>query len=161
MKMREILFRGKCIVDFDERKLDTWVYGYFVYCASRYDDPVKDRVAEIIELGADRQYIGEYSYWDVHKVDPDTVSQWTGLVDKNGTKIFEGDILHIHNDYNEATKRVVSKVIVEFKDGAFVCDYYGDGDSWNHFGAFNTPTVWFEVVGNKWDNPELVDGKAV
>ena len=66
--MREILFRGKPVEKEHELRKghyahtdSDWVYGYFVNCASIYDDPEKDRVAEIIKIDADRIYDGEYS----------------------------------------------------------------------------------------------------
>lgn len=128
MAVSNILFRG--------RSLETgeWVYGYFVNCASMYDDPEKDRVAEIIEVGADRIYTGEYDYNRAHEVYPETVGQWTGLVDKNGVKIFGGDVMH--NAGN----------VVEYCFGSFCIN----GDS---LLSFWTGT---EVIGNIWDNPELV-----
>lgn len=133
--MREILFRGKSIYSLNGRKVGTWVYGYFVYCASRYDDPEKDRVPEIIEIGADRVYSGEYNDWDVHEIDPDTVSQWTGLVDKNGVKIFEGDIVEADWGYCG---------VVEL-------------DSIMHAKVECRISEDIEVVGNKWDNPEITE----
>ena len=132
--MREILFRGKSIYSLHKHNRDTWVYGYFVYCASRYDDPETDRVADIIEPDADRMYRGEYDEWSVHKVDPETVSQWTGLVDKNGVKIFEGDIVEADWGY---------RGVVEL-------------DAIMHAKVECRISENIEVVGNKWDNPEMI-----
>lgn len=161
--MREILFRGK--------KLGTgeWVYGYFVNCASMYDDPEKDRVAEIIEVGADRQYLGEYSTNDVHEVDPETVGQWTGLVDKNGVKIFEGDVVRYKQvsrfpswirDLDEYIKGDIGEYafihewtgVVTYKNGEFTPRPYicACEDFYYSFGYCD-----FEVIDNFWDNPEL------
>jgi uncharacterized phage protein (TIGR01671 family) len=142
--MREILFRGK-VIESDCREGGEWVYGYFVYCADEYGDPVKDRIAEIIELDADRIYLGEYSSFDVYKVDPETVGQWTGLVDKNGVKIFEGDIVKCSITYDIGCyphSETEIKVVV-YRGGSF-----------NPLNGCERNSI--EVIGNQWDNPELV-----
>ena len=66
--MREILFRGKTVCDGD------WIYGGIIW------NPSKKKV-----------FI--HTEWDEGEVIPETVGQYTGLKDKNGTKIFAGDIV--------------------------------------------------------------------
>ena len=66
--MREIIFRAKTVCDGD------WVYGGITW------NPSKKEV-----------FI--HTEWDEGKVIPETVGQYTGLCDKNGTKIFAGDIV--------------------------------------------------------------------
>mgnify|MGYP004473420961 FL=1 len=101
MDLRSIRFKAK--------RLDGkgWVEGYFyAECGNTY----------IIE---DRQSESMLNRNEAHQVDPSTVCQFTGLADKNGKEIWEGDYLTPIND-SEAMK-------VIFKEGSFGFDtsYYG------------------------------------
>lgn len=157
--MREILFRGK-------RDDGEWVEGYFVHCKSIYDDET-GRTAEIIPHNADRIYDGEYSPYDVHKVILETVGQFTGLTDKNGTKIFEGDIVNavIVRDLGGGTENREETGIIGYDAIGMIGlieRYAGTTPGWSDFfqeltlnGCINE--FWFEVIGNIHDNPELLE----
>ena len=118
--MREILFRGKR-VDNGE-----WVEGYYF---RQYGSN------EIVT--ADEQY---------HIV-LETRSEYTGCTDKNGTRIFEHDIIKIKYPFDEPCNEAVSWNV--------------EGARWNFGGAdayFANPQKWAEVIGNVFDNPELLKG---
>lgn len=129
--MREILFRGKCLDD------GKWIFGY-------YTGPVGiDSSHEICDIS---DPIG--SRIDVA---PDTVGQYTGLTDKNGTKIFEGDVVSGLFLYALPINGVVA-----FRDGAFGLCWMRGG--WQEFTAFTSMcNVTHEVLGNVHDNPELME----
>lgn len=156
--MREILFRGK--------RLDNgeWVEGAFLndrdgafyICPAASDISYGD--------GGNRRRIG---CW--YKVDSSNVGQYTGLTDKNGKRIFEGDIIRTHYA-NTRNADFVEQVV--FHNGRFSSLYKlrgpGNGKMWAnlpdsvpHLPLDKTPYMeWCEIIGNIYDNPELLDGGA-
>ena len=132
--MREILFRGKR-VDNGE-----WVYGYYVK-VGRYGYILTGKL-DVCKGRRDFEY---------YTVDIETVGQYTGLTDKNGKKIFEGDIV-------DGLFRFTTPVraVCVFKAGAFGLAWTHGGV--DHFSAFTSIcNVEYEVVGNIYDNPELLE----
>lgn len=158
--MREILFRGKCKTD------NEWVYG-FPYVTRK----------NAVKIN---WYCSEFGSMRTDEVAPETVGQYTGLTDKNGKRIFEGDIVKI----------------VDFQMGCVVyeCGAFGIAVKpyidWNYLdseiaeitGCNNSPdfcrndnfiSLWelmwnynqeenscdvVQVIGNIHDNPELLEG---
>lgn len=126
--MRDIIFRGKR-VDNGE-----WVYGGIVHQTDYYGDNVDKWF--IID-GTDTQ---DYDIGYEYRVIAETVGQYTGLTDKNGKRIFEGDIF------------IVSGVpkyryIVEWEECGF--EVFIDP------AGFDANDI--EIVGNIQDNPELIE----
>lgn len=152
--MKKTLFRGKAIDG------EFWIYGYFVNCASRYDDPEKDRIAEIIETNADRIYDGEYSPSDSYPVIPETVGQYTGCEDIDGKRIFEGDIVLITNLAPDIDRDYTTVVgIVQWCGGAFEVEGAENDDYTPYCWLHETCQAYRKIVGNIHDNPELLEVK--
>lgn len=119
---RIIKFRGKSVLN------DEWIYGDLVH---RINIPKTISPVQINGIG----------------VKEDTVGQFTGLYDKNGKEIYEGDILFIGND---GDKNIYNKVSI--KDGCF--GYIGE---WNRkIMPFCYYNVTEEIAGNIYDHPELI-----
>lgn len=88
----------------------------------------------------------------------ETVSRWTGIYDKNGKKIWEGDIVKFHAFHDEPDW------IGVIKYDASICLYMIVGEMPNNEGRFEVQVSskkksTFEVIGNRWDNFELVKGE--
>ena len=115
--MREILFRGKRVVN------GKWVYGSYISHLKRIDNIGALKALSVI---------------------PETVGQYTGLKDKTGKEIYEGDILNIYQH---------GRVVVEFAEGC-----YG---AWDHYGFSPFRGTLFgcggEIIGNIHENPELLE----
>lgn len=135
--MREILFRGK---DIDGK----WVEGC---CIVDEMDTSKVYIGYI--FGSDGRQPHDI---DVVMVDPETVCQYTGLTDRNGRKIFEGDIVKTSqygvDDGKGHNFAGFDKFSVEFYDGSFCLK-----NKWRRFNF--RPQRDFEVCGNIFDNPDL------
>lgn len=131
---REIIFRGKRL---DNGK---WEYG----------DLVHDDIGGMYVFPNDAENL-----YIEYRVDPDTVGQYTGLTDKNGKRIFEGDILKV---YYYGKSKIFG--VVKFDESRFfIDDDFMRGDikakapMTEMFSRYE-----FEVVGNVHDNPELWKG---
>ena len=130
--MREILFRGK-----------------------RYDDKNFILSDSIMQTS-----YGCVNLWHEGKwieVIPRTVGQYTGLKDRNGTKIFEGDIVQTNKFF--LSVGLNAKYVIEY-DVEIACFIGTMQKSYvKHFTTFQNDSDQFEVIGNIHDNPELLNAE--
>ena len=126
---REILFRGK------QKGNGMWLCG------------------DLRQWSETRKGICDYALKHTIEVDSATVGQYTGMTDKNGKRIFEGDILHF--DYTGKHLGVEGAAPVIFENGKFGVKWGWHKDFVCLDGFANTT---MEIVGNIHDNPELLGG---
>lgn len=135
MSEREILFRGKSTGDHNVQ--GNWVEGNLI-CI---DDP-----EHIISDEGIARYIGDRQGIKNYRVVPSTVGQFTGLTDRNGTKIFEGDIV-VDDDCNKGMIKYST-----YECGLLI-DFWGTEENIYR----NTDDI--KIIGNIHDNPELLEGE--
>lgn len=138
--MREILFRGKR-VDNGE-----WETGYYV--RANYHWHKHGIHKDWIVTGACSNG-GWFALHGRYPVISDTVGQYTGLTDKNGKRIFEGDIVR---GRDALEKGLVVEGYIDHQYGSFCIV----GDLITHFRWMDYEV---EVIGNVHDNPEMIGGK--
>ncbi len=133
--MREILFRGKTLSG-------KWVEG--IYSPYNWDiDLVRENKPQIIILSENKDDIDDGLWCDII---PETAGQYTGLTDKNGVKIFEGDIVTGYFDY----EKIIGYIFYGGNAHFFI-----QRDGILGIGLDNAD-CWLEVIGNIYDNPELL-----
>lgn len=132
---REILFRGK------DKATIKWVYGDYTHNEGLNTHYISRNVNNTSRKA-----------WEV---DPDTVGQYAEFKDKNGKKIFDGDIVHLKGDGFDGKEVGVDYYrVVTFHDGA-ICLSAGD---WLHvpIGEYIYGLEDWDIVGNITDNLELM-----
>lgn len=123
--MRQIKFRGKRLDN------DEWVYGDLIHI----DD-------------SDIGIVTDYDHWQGCRVDPETVGQFSGLLDRNGKEIYEGDILCCKDDPDFLPETI------EFDEGCFMAK-----DGYTSVPISTIDTRYRVIIGNIHDTPDLLNGK--
>lgn len=127
--MREILFRGKRTGNGE------WVEGNYFIEEQDIGDGIIWRDVPVIQ-----QQYGDH--FNCFEIDPATIGQYTGLVDKNGKKIFEGDIVKQRNE--------IGTIYYERNYCTFAIVLKRNADLFQHI------KYKCEIIGNIHDNPELL-----
>ena len=135
--MREIKFRGKDYID-------KWRQGDLVQ--------EKWKQGKLIMIKKDK------TAWSVLE---ETVGQYTGLKDKNGKEIYEGDILKINDDIKRAYD-LENNMYIDFIEGSFYLKAEKE-IKWSMLRCLPAlvnieGNIRAEVIGNTYDNPELLGG---
>ena len=148
--MREILFRGQTRRYGEKVRLNgekiksNWVYGGIFPQNGEGDFAI---------IYQQKPTIGKYPVY------ADTVGQYTGFTDKNGAKIFEGDILAF-DDMDDS--KGIYEVFWDGNNGKFAIAASGNRNYVDDFELFdelferNEYFKWFTVIGNIYDSPELL-----
>jgi uncharacterized phage protein (TIGR01671 family) len=147
LRMREILFRGKNAV------YGEWVEGFLVKKA----DALYEGIKMYFIL---RQERGKFGMFDSGMtwiaVKPETVGQYTGLTDKNGKRIFEGDVVR-YTERQSLRSETPCVHAVEYAEGGWCVDcWFLHNWLWDGVNG-NNQLRDIEVIGNIHDNPELLE----
>lgn len=161
------IYRGK------RKDNGEWVEGYIVIIGKRYFIAVTG----IAEIKSDSYEVSSSNkdknglFTDIEgffEVIPETVGHCTGLTDKNGKLIFEGDIVKFENHIDEIYYEEIGVCVFE-QDECNFCLQYTSKNPNNYPVPKSTRTIylisnetykescWYEVIGNIHDNPELLE----
>ncbi|EAA0076098.1 hypothetical protein JIL33_000299 [Listeria monocytogenes] len=147
--MREIEFRGKRIDNGE------WVYGNLM----QFEDSATFIFADE-RKGASTLTYAHFIINNMHAIDEKTIGQYTGLKDKNGKKIFEGDIVA----FSEDDFHVFNSQVEYFSEDGYPAfdikvpsTYYFDSNVFSEVSMSGLYEI--EVIGNIHENPELLEEK--
>lgn len=135
--MRDYKFRGKSIEPLVGD--DQWLYGFGVH---------------VVELTDGGKEYWLYTDNGPYQVDPETVGQYTGLKDRNCKEIYEDDVVDVENGKYKGIVKFNEQdlsYVIEDKTGGYG---FVNGQTYDERPEYRT----YEVIGNRWDNPDLLEG---
>lgn len=172
--MREIEFRAK------RTDNDGWVYGYYFQELDFENKPINSSIVRNITT---INPVYRTTEQDVYKIDINTLGQYTGLEDKNGKKIFEGDIVEFETNidclkdglkpyWKDCIEKQMAigngtyfvrkdQAVVQWnsEQGMWDLKVYNNGKYKRKSKLFTFRESGYVVIGNIWDNPELLKGE--
>ena len=158
--MREILFKAKRIDNCE------WIEGFYSQLPKpslgvtiiTNGDLCAEDVSDYIIVNGSKQHSNFSSAYPIevveceyYEIDPETLCQYTGLTDKNGNRIWENDIVRIENSMDEGIGNI------KFCGGMWYVD--GKPNNSLHDIVEYDDVAEIEVIGNIFDNPELLKGE--
>lgn len=159
--MREILFRGK------RTDNGEWIEGLLVELGREsFSDPVRYGIVnKAIPTYGSNFDLSVYYNLKIVEIISKTVGQYTGLTDKNGTKIFEGDIIRWHDNTELSVGGQIAEVCFgKYMDADRVFDDIYPLGFYIRFSDKNCVTIscldeyknYFDIIGNTYDNPGYI-----
>lgn len=143
--MKKLTVRG---ISTHEESKGEWKRGYLIE-----DEGMSYIINGVVEANDEYISIGEWC-----SVDPETLGLSTGLFDKNGTEIFEGDIVkRYRSPFLKAEWEYQIETVVKREACLVLGKKFGKNFATMSFGSPFTKGDLLEVIGNVYENPELLE----